>query len=72
MRTEEFGVVPPDEEVTGEQDPVDPAAQPAPSTSTAPVSRYSWCCRIYEQMSGFGKGMVQRRLSTRKRWHIVI
>ena len=35
--TEEVEVVQPDEQVTGEQDPIDPAAQPGPSTSTAPV-----------------------------------
>ena len=39
--TEEVEVVPPDDEVTGEQDPVDPTAQPAPSTSTAPVGSAS-------------------------------
>ena len=35
--TEEVEVVPPEEQVTGVQDPIDPAAQPGPSTSTAPV-----------------------------------
>ena len=35
--TEEVEGVQPGEEVTGEQDPVDPTAQPAPSTSKAPA-----------------------------------
>ena len=39
--TEEVEAVPPGDEVTGEQDPVDPTAQPAPSTSTAPVGSAS-------------------------------
>ena len=38
---EEGEGVPPGDEVTGEQGPVDPAAQPAPSTSTAPAGSAS-------------------------------
>ena len=34
---EEGEEVPPGDEVTGEQDPVDPSAQPTPGTSTAPA-----------------------------------
>ena len=36
--TEEVEVVPPEQQVTGKQDPTDPVAQPGPSTSTAPVA----------------------------------
>ena len=38
---EEGEAVPPEEEVTGEQGPIDPAAQAGPSTSTAPVGSAS-------------------------------